>query len=101
MSNDELTKCTLSKLQHQFPNAYNSFIDIINHFEIDVEEFELWTVLDSKYLVAEHAACGPREPSLVWTGQRWICSEDNLTADEEAIMDEVAAECPGGLGGWN
>lgn len=51
--------------------------------------------------VAERVAHGPREPALVWTGSRWICSEDDLTDLERELMDRVAAKCPGGLAGWS
>ena len=52
-------------------------------------------------VVGERTAYGPREPSIVWTGERWICSEMDLSVQERSLMDSVADQCPGGLGGWS
>lgn len=51
--------------------------------------------------IAAHHVSGPREPDLVWTGVRWICSEDELSESERELMKRVAQKCPGGLGGWS
>lgn len=91
----------INSIKYDFPNAYDSFVEIINKLEIPIEEFDFFAVLDNKYLIADHVISGPREPNFVWIGHKWISSEDNLSGDEEEIMDEVAAECPGGLGGWS
>ncbi len=53
------------------------------------------------YVAERTGSFGPREPAFVWTGTRWICSEDELSDEEEELMDAVSGKCPGGLAGWS
>lgn len=68
--------------------------DSVNHLRI-------WEMGGGVYVAEGPADFGPREPALVWTGSRWVSSEDELTAEESELMDRVAAKLPSGLGGWS
>ena len=63
--------------------------------------FEAGRVHGQDVFLAERPGTGPREPTLVWTGTRWVSSEDELSPGERELMDRLAARCPGGLGGWS
>lgn len=90
------------------PLAHESLLEDDLESDWPEESWETWRFHDgfarpvpASTVVGEHTSYGPREPSIVWTGERWVCLEDDLDDQERSLMDAVAAQCPGGLGGWN
>lgn len=80
------------ELEQRDADAHNAGFTFFWHFKEPVPKH---------VIVASWSGFGPREPDLVWTGTHWICSEDELSESERELMDLVANQCPGGLGGWS
>lgn len=90
------------------PEAHESMIEDDSERDEPEDDWSLWTFWDgflapvrAGTVVGERSSTGPREQTIVWTGERWVCSEDELDDAERSLMDAVDSQCPGGLGGWS
>lgn len=103
-----LRKMTADDLLALHPEAHESMMEDDSERDESEDDWSLWTFYDGfsapvpdGTIVGERRGSGPREPAIVWNGERWISPEDTLLADEHRLMDLVAAQCPGGLSGWS
>lgn len=103
-----LMKIGLGNLNEASRKALVELLPMTNEHDGEYgPEHKSWTYYEvgrfdgQDVFIASHNVGGPREPDLVWTGTRWICSEDELSQWEIDLMDAVAEKCPGGLGGWS
>lgn len=106
-----LRKMGADELLANHPEAHEAFLEDESEAAEDDDELDDWSdwhffdgfdaPVPAGTVVGERFVRGPREPAIVWTGERWICSEHELDDKERELMDSVAAQCPGGLSGWN
>jgi len=104
----KLREMDADELLMNYPEAHESLLEDDSERDEPEDDWSLWRFHDKfaapvpdGTVVGERHVTGPREPAIVWTGERWVCSEDDLDPEERQLMDLVAAQCPAGLAGWN
>lgn len=92
------------------PEAHESMIEDDSERDEQEDDWSAWQFADGfeepvppETVIAKRLDAALTSEGLsVWTGTRWIDSgKGDLTEEEEALMDAVAAQCPSGLSDWS
>lgn len=88
-----------AKLSGRAAEALKEMLPTTNEHDGDFgpehSSWKYWSVGRTRILAWQQVGFGPREPPLLWDGNRWLCEEDEMDEQERITLENTKKFFPG------